>query len=131
MSKSLFLKSSHKHDVFIVGENGLMTDALLKNICRNGTAVMHACTALPGDGASVDGGMDVKKSPDCVMRSSWCHWSQVLASKLGSITATANTRVSAQSDLPPVHDCWIVGNEIVAIFAVLGDDGITRPPCKI
>ena len=109
-----------------------MTDTLLEDICRNRTSVIHACTALPWDRASMEASANIEKILEgTVLRGSWCHWSEILTAKLGSISTTADTGVSTKSDLSPVHDSWVIGLKIVTILTMLGDDRITQPLCRI
>lgn len=60
-----------------------MANALLEDICWNGASVMHACTALPGDGAPMKASVNIKKSLEAtILRGSWSHRSKILAAKL-------------------------------------------------
>lgn len=79
----------------------------------------------------MDGRMNVKKTSNSILRSSWSHWGEVLASEFRAISAAGNARVSAQSNLPPLHDCGIVGNEIVTIFAVFSNDRVPGPVVRV
>lgn len=131
--------SSHKYDIFILcwmSENWFVADALLEDICRNGASVVHGSTALPWDRAPVKASVDVEKCLEgawCIvlLRGSWGHGGEILTAELRPISTAADTRVSAESDLSPVHDSRVVGYEIVAVLAVLGDDGITGSPYGI
>ena len=87
---------------------------------------MHAGTALPGNGAAMDGRVSIEKGLDCILGRSRCHWSEVLASKLRPISAAADAGVSAQPYLSSEHDCSVVGNKLLTICTVLCDDGISR-----
>ena len=113
-----------------------MANALLEDICRHGASVMHASTALPWDRAPVKTGVHIKKCLEnswtaVLLRGSWRHRSEILAAELRTVPTAADARVSAESDLSSVHDGWVIGDEIVTIFTVLGDDGISGSSCGI
>ena len=79
------LNNSHKYNVVLVicrSKNGFI-DALLENVSVGGhrAPVIHTGTALPWDRTSMDGRMSVEKRLDCSLRSSWSHWSEILAAE--------------------------------------------------
>lgn len=118
--------SDEYYIVFIIGVTFLQD-----GVCSYWDGVsLKAAVSLDGAGAALSGHRlpatnywEKVETKHIHLLVVWRGGLQILATELGAITR-ADARVSAEEELSPQHDFWIICLYVITIFAVFGEDRI-------